>query len=149
MAGDNLKLKGKIEEFYQGLIPILQKFPKTQRYTLAENIEKETLACVRLVFEAEYVKARRLEALKSLRLGLHVITFLLRVSHKSSFIRDGVYEQLTRETTEMGKIASGWIKSEESSAKKALRAASEEAPAQTRAAAVAREASSSAQASST
>lgn len=114
MAGDNLKLKGKIEQFYQGLIPILQKFPKTQRYTLAENIEKETLACVRLVFEAEYVKARRLESLKNLRTSLHVITFLLRISSKSKFITDGVYEELTRDTSEMGKITSGWIKNEES-----------------------------------
>lgn len=114
MAGDNLKLKGKIEHFYQGLIPILQKYPKTQRYTLAENIEKETLACVRLVIEAEYIKARRLDALKNLRTSLHVITFLLRISKKSSFITDGAYEQLTRDTSEMGKITSGWIKNEES-----------------------------------
>ena len=114
MAGDNLKLKGKIEQFYQGLIPILQKFPKTQRYTLAENIEKETLTCVNLIFEAEYIKARRLDALKVLRTKLHVITFLIRVSAKSGFIKEGVYEQLTRDTTEMGKITSGWIKNEES-----------------------------------
>lgn len=113
MAGDNLKLKGKIEEFYQGLIPILQKFPKTQRYTLAENIEKETLACVKLIFEAEYIKARRSDALKQLRTRLHVITFLLRISAKSSFIKENIYEQLTRDTTEMGKITSGWIKNTE------------------------------------
>lgn len=118
MAEGNLKIKGKIEEFYQELIPILQKFPKTQRYTLAENIEKETLACVRLIFEAEYVKDRRMDALKSLRTSLHVITFLLRVSSKSSFITDGVYEKLVRETSEMGKITSGWIKNELNPSKK-------------------------------
>lgn len=118
MAEGNLKIKGKIEEFYQELIPILQKFPKTQRYTLAENIEKETLACVRLIFEAEYVKDRRMDALKNLRTNLHVITFLLRVSRKSSFITDGVYEKLVRETSEMGKITSGWIKNELNPSKK-------------------------------
>lgn len=113
MAGDNLKLKGKIEDFYQELIPILQKFPKTQRYTLAENIEKETLACVKLVFEAEYIKGNRLDSLRKLRTTLHVITFLLRISRKSSFITEGIYEKLTRDTSEMGKITSGWIKNEE------------------------------------
>ena len=115
---DNLKLRGKIEEFYQELIPVLQKFPKTQRYTLAENIEKETLACVKLVFEAEYIRHRRLEALKTLRTNLHVITFLIRISKRSSYISDGIYEKLTRETTEMGKITSGWIKNEEAPRKK-------------------------------
>lgn len=111
--GGNLKLKGKVEEFYNDLIPVLRKYPKTQRYTLAENIEKETLRCVRLVFEAEYVKARRADALKDLRTGLHLITFLLRISLRSSFIKEGTYERLTRSVTEMGKITSGWIKREE------------------------------------
>lgn len=115
-TADNLKLKGKLEEFYKELIPVLQRFPKTQRYTLAENIEKETLNCVRLVFEAEYVKARRLEALKGLRTNLHMITFLLRISRHGSFITDGIYEKLTHNTLEMGKITSGWIKREETPA---------------------------------
>lgn len=117
MAADNLKLKGKIEGFYKDLIPILQRFPKTQRYTLAENIEKETLAGIKLVFEAEYIKVRRLDALKELRTRLHVITFLLRIAAQSSFIKEGIYEKLTRDTSEMGKITSGWIKREENHAK--------------------------------
>lgn len=112
-SGDNLKLKGKLENFYLELIPILQRFPKVQRYTLAENIEKETLECARLIFEAEYGKTGRLEALKKLRTNLHLITFLLRVSHRKSFLKDNAYEMLTGATTEMGKLASSWIKREE------------------------------------
>ncbi len=112
MGADKLKLKGKIEEFYKELIPILQRYPKTQRYTLAENIEKETLKCVRLVFEAEYNKQRRVEVLKSLRTSLHLITFLLRISKRSSFIKEGIYEKLVRDTSEMGRITSVWIKRE-------------------------------------
>tara|TARA_Y100001935_G_scaffold244304_1_gene236609 strand:- start:1625 stop:2041 length:417 start_codon:yes stop_codon:yes gene_type:complete len=112
VGADKLKLKGKIEEFYKELIPILQRYPKTQRYTLAENIEKETLKCVRLVFEAEYNKQRRVEVLKSLRTSLHLITFLLRISKRSSFIKEGIYEKLVRDTSEMGRITSVWIKRE-------------------------------------
>ena len=112
MGADKLKLKGKIEEFYKELIPILQRYPKTQRYTLAENIEKKTLKCVRLVFEAEYNKQRRVEVLKSLRTSLHLITFLLRISKRSSFIKEGIYEKLVRDTSEMGRITSVWIKRE-------------------------------------
>lgn len=123
MAGDNLKLKGKIESFYQELIPVLQRFPKTQRYTLAESIEKEALACVRCLFEAEYMKARRLEALKNLRTSLHMITFLLRISAKASLLKNAAYEKLTRETSELGKITSGWIKNEESPKQKTERPA--------------------------
>lgn len=112
MAGDNLKLKGKIEEFYLELIPVLQRFPKAQRYTLAENIEKETLSCVKLVLEAEYNKKSRLESLVRLRTSLHTITFLLRVSSRSKLLTEPSYELLSRSTSELGKITSGWIKNE-------------------------------------
>lgn len=113
--GGSLKLKGKIEEFYNELIPILRKYPKTQRYTLAENIEKETLRCVRLILEAKYVKTGREDTLRDLRTCLHLITFLLRISARGSFINEGTYERLTRNLTEMGKITSAWIKREEAS----------------------------------
>lgn len=118
VGADKLKLKGKIEEFYKELIPVLQRYPKAQRYTLAENIEKETLKCIRLVFEAEYNRTHRLESLKELRTGLHLITFLLRVSKRSSFIKTGIYEKFTRDTSEMGRITSGWIKREMSHSSK-------------------------------
>ena len=111
-GGNNLKLKGKIEEFYKELIPVLQKYPKTQRYTLAENIEKETLNCVRKLFDAEYNKSRRVESLTELRTSLHIITFLLRISIQSKFITENTYEQFVRKTSEIGKITSGWIKTE-------------------------------------
>lgn len=120
MAGDNLKLKGKIEEFYLQLIPILQRFPKAQRYTLAENIEKETLACIKFVLEAEYNKSSRLESLQKLRTILHTITILLRVSSRSSLLKEEAYEQLCRATSELGKITSGWIKNETSPDRKTV-----------------------------
>lgn len=122
MAGDNLKLKGKIEEFYLQLIPILQRFPKTQRYTLAETIEKETLMSIKLVLDAEYNKNSRLESLQRLRTTLHTITILLRVSSRSNLLQEAAYEQLCRTTSELGKITSGWIKNESSPQRKISKA---------------------------
>lgn len=111
-SGTKLKLLAKAEQFYDKLIPVLRRFPKTQRYTLAENIEKETLAGIRLIFQAAYHKSDRKRSLEELRTGLHLINFLLRVSHSQKFLTDGMYETLASDVVEMGKISSQWIKNE-------------------------------------
>ncbi|GEM_PF-1091907 len=107
-----LKLLTKMDHFYKDLVPVLRRFPKTQRYTLAERIEKETLSCARLIYFAAYDRSVRLQSLKTLRVNLHLLTFLLRCSHKQSFISDALYERFVRETAEMGQICSQWIKTE-------------------------------------
>lgn len=112
-SGTKLKIVAKAGQFYDKLIPVLRKFPKTQRYTLAENIEKETLACVRLIFRAAYQREARAQSLEDLRTRLHLINFLLRISFQQNFLKEGEYEGLTGMATEMGRMSSQWIKSEE------------------------------------
>lgn len=109
-----LKLLAKMDSFYEALVPALRKFPKTQRYTLAENIENETLSCIKLIYFSAYQKANRVTHLKTLRVNLHLVAFLIRSAHKQGFISDGLYEAFSRQTVEMGQISSQWIKTEES-----------------------------------
>lgn len=108
-----LKLLTKMSRFYETLLPVLRKFPKTQRYTLAQSIENEALLCVRLAFFAAYQKPRRLENLRSLRVSFHVLAKFIRLSSKANILPDTQYKILSEQINEMGKIVSQWIKTEE------------------------------------
>lgn len=108
-----LKLLSKIDKFYATLLPVLRKFPKTQRYTMAINIENELLSCVRLVYFIAYQKYQRAENLKALRIQLHLLNFLIRASHGQNFISDAGYELYAKEVSELGKITSQWLKTVE------------------------------------
>ncbi len=112
-AQGTLKLVTKINSFYEVLVPVLMKFPKAQRYTLAQNIENETLTCIRLVYFAAYQKSQRLENLKTLRVNLHVVGTFLKLSSRLNLLGDNPYKQLFERLDEIGKIASQWIKTEE------------------------------------
>jgi hypothetical protein len=107
-----LKLKSQLEDFYIQIIPVLRRFPKVEKYTLAENIEKQVLSSIRLLLIAEYEPKKRMDSLVKLRINFHMTHFLLRVSHTQCFIKAGAYEQLSRQIFEMGKMTTGWIKRE-------------------------------------
>ncbi len=107
-----LKLLGKIGSFYEALIPVLAKFPKAQRYTMAQNIEKETLDCIRLVYFAAFQKSDRIESLRSLRARFHLLSKLIGISSNLHLLPDTQYKILTQQLDEMGKLVSQWIKTE-------------------------------------
>ena len=107
-----LLLTGKLGRLYKEIIPALRRYPKTQKYTLAQAIENEILLTVKLILGATYQKDKRLQRLNDIRLNLHTIMFLLRTSQETDCMSMGLYEHFAREIDEMGKMSSSWIKAE-------------------------------------
>lgn len=102
----------RLEILYLEVIPAIRKFPKDQKFTLGENIDKAFLGVVREFYSASYDKQYRKNALIQMRRQLHEVVFLIRVSHKLSFLSKGLYEKFSKELVEIGKIVSSWIKNE-------------------------------------
>lgn len=107
-----LLLTGKIGRLYKDMIPALRRFPKTQKYTLAQMIENELLSSVKLILGATYQREGRIQRLNDVRLNFHTLAFLLRTSQETDCISMGLYEQFSREIDEMGRMSSSWIKAE-------------------------------------
>lgn len=100
----------RLELLYLEIIPAIRKFPKDQKFTIGENIDKALLGAIRAFYSASYDKKSREEALIQIRRELHEVVFLIRVSYKLEFLSKGLYEQFTKELIEIGKITSSWIK---------------------------------------
>jgi hypothetical protein len=107
---NSLKILQKAETLIIDLLPALRKFPKVERYTLAQEIEKECLEFVKHVHIAAYEIDGRLIHLKQARSSLQLVGFLLRLSRRQAFISEGFYELLTNQNIEIGKMLTGWIK---------------------------------------
>lgn len=110
-----LKLLTKAGSFYETLSLVLMKFPKARRYTMAQNIENETISCIRLIYFAAYQKSQRLENLRSLRVNLHLLAKLIGLSSRTELLPDTQYKILAQQIDEMGRLVSQWIKTEEKS----------------------------------
>lgn len=100
----------RIELLYLDLVPVIRKFPKNQRYTLAEKIDEKYISAVEQFYLGSFEKEKRIQAYIQMRGHLHVLVFLLRVSHRLSFISSPLYEKFSKELIEIGKIISSWLK---------------------------------------
>ncbi|MCB0370025.1 MAG: four helix bundle protein [Bdellovibrionales bacterium] len=106
----SLKVIQKLEVLLMELLPALRRFPKTERYTLAEKMEKVGLDVVESIYTASYHPQLRNESLNLARTRLHLLGFLLRISRRQGLLSEGLYEIISLKLVEIGKMLTGWEK---------------------------------------
>lgn len=100
----------KTYDFLLWLIPLTLKFPKSQRFLLAERLSKMALDFYDLILEAVQEPKHRSENLHLADKLLSKIRLYLRLSHDLKCINLGQYEHAARRMDEIGRLLGGWIK---------------------------------------
>lgn len=110
---DNSKRTGAaLEAHYQflaWLIPVIDRFPKSQRFTLGDRLENTALDVLERLIEATYTRERRAH-LQSANLGIEKLRFLLRLSADLTLLDKRRYEHAVRTLDETGRLIGGWLK---------------------------------------
>ena len=120
---DNSKRTGPaIEAHYRfllWLIPTIEKFPRTHKFTVGERIEKTALDVLEALIEATYTKERA-QHLRRANLGVEKLRFLLRLAMDLSILDRTRYEHAARALDETGRLVGGWLKVQGIAASEAL-----------------------------
>jgi hypothetical protein len=110
---DNSRRTGAaIEAHYQflaWLLPTIEKFPKSQKFTLGDRIENIALDVLERLIEATYTKERT-QHLRAANLGIEKLRFLLRLAADLRLLDKRRYEHAARTLDETGRLIGGWIK---------------------------------------
>ena len=94
------------------LIPQLDKFPRSRRFTLGERLETILLEVLELLVEAAFSRdADKRVALKRANLRLEVSRHLWRLAHELQVISTQRYEHGARMMTGLGQQVGGWLRS--------------------------------------
>lgn len=102
----------KTYDFILYLIPQLNKFPRTQKFLLADRIENIILEILENYIAAYYSKPESKKILLSKNnLKLEKMRYLIRLSHDLHFFSHQKYGVISRYIDEIGKMTGGWIKS--------------------------------------
>lgn len=88
------------------------KFPKDQRFLLADRIERHLLDVLELLIAAMYSSQRR-ELLTKVNLKLNMLRFLMRISKDMKYINVKAYDYFCRHVLEIGRMVGGWLKASE------------------------------------
>jgi hypothetical protein len=92
------------------LIPATVKFPRQQRFVLAEALQRTALDFQERLIEAGLAEKPR-PILKQADVSLTKLRFYLRLCRDLELITSGQYEHASRMATEVGRLLGGWVKS--------------------------------------
>lgn len=99
----------KTYDFLKWLLPATEKFPKSQRFVLAQRLQQTAFRFYELVIEARRVRPNDV-VLKRADIELDKLRLYLRLCHELELLGMGQYRHASQMTTEMGKLLGGWMK---------------------------------------
>ena len=104
-----------IEEFYgfvKYLLPLVDKFPRSQKFILGDRISNKVLNIHEMYIEAYYTaKHEKREMLVKINIMLEQLRYLIRLSFDWHYINHKRYEYIMGQLLELGKKTGAWINS--------------------------------------
>ncbi len=107
---ENLKLYQKLYDFAIYLFPIIDRFPKFEKFALCSQLKNSVLDAIRLTVKANKVYNKK-PVMYEIDVKIEEIKFLLRFSHEKRYLSHKSYSHSCERLIEIGKILGGWIKS--------------------------------------
>ena len=94
------------------LIPQLDKFPRSRRFTLGERMENGLIEVLELLVEAAYTRNKD-APLRRANLRLEVVRHLWRLAYELKAIATRQYEHGAKLIDDLGRQVGGWLRSRE------------------------------------
>ncbi len=107
---DNLIIYQKVYDFTLYLFPIVDRFPKYEKFVLCTQIKGCLLDISRLIIRANKTRVKR-PLLGDIDVKIEEMKFLLRLSHDRKYLSKKSYEHSSKLLLEIGRLLGGWIKS--------------------------------------
>ena len=103
----------KTYDFLLWLIPLTLKFPKSQRFLLAERLSKMALDFYDTILDAVMEPKRQDECLDEADKLLTKIRLYIRLSYDLKCINQRRFEHAARSVNEIGRLIGGWKRKRE------------------------------------
>ena len=105
----DLAIFEKTYELILWIYPTVNKFPKSQRFVLGQQIENTVLEILKGIIEANQER-NKVPYLKQISVNLDKLRILIRLSKDLKFISIRQYQFADEKINEIGKMLGGWIK---------------------------------------
>jgi len=106
---ENLIIYQKMYDLLIYAFPILNRFPKNQRFVLAQQIQNTLLDTIQLITKANLERDKR-KALREADIQLSMAKLLVRIAHDLNLLSHRHYGQMSMRLNEVGRLLGGWRK---------------------------------------
>ena len=111
MPDDEMVIFTRTYDFLTWLMPVTEKFPRTQRFVITLHLQNAALHFQEAIIEANFVRGnKRLEKLRIADSELLKVRIYLRLCNRWQWVSDGQYRHAAGLVAEMGNLLGGWIK---------------------------------------
>ena len=107
---EELKVITLVYDFAKYLLPVIGRFPRSERYQLGERIEGLTFDLLDDLLTAKYTRQKR-DILFRANLRLEKIRFFVRLAYDLGFIGPGRFGHIADVVNRIGSQVGGWQKS--------------------------------------
>jgi hypothetical protein len=98
-------------DFITWLLPVLNNFPRSQRFSVTKRLSDAALDFQELIIEANNCRGRtRLGRLSQADAALDKIRLYLRLTARWEWLKPGQYQHAALLVTEIGRLLGGWQK---------------------------------------
>jgi hypothetical protein len=97
------------QQFLLWLVPTVEKFPSSQKFTLGDRIQSTALDVLESLIEATYTRDRRGHLARA-NLGLEKLRHLFRLAGELKLLDLRRYEHAARALDDVGRLVGAWAK---------------------------------------
>jgi len=99
----------KANDLLRWLLPALDKFPRTRKFTLGDRIETLALDVLGGLIEAKYQR-QKANVLAGMNLKIETMRHLIRLSKDLKCMSVKSYEHASKLLVDLGREVGGWLK---------------------------------------
>lgn len=111
LSVNNLEVYRRSEELLYKFYPRLKNFPKSEKFSLCQNIKENFFELLKYISLGNSVKSKRLTYLQEADGHLQVLKVLVKLSKQRRYISEGFFRDIDLELTMINKLLSGYIRS--------------------------------------
>jgi hypothetical protein len=100
----------RLHDFLLWLVPVTLKFPRAQRFVLAQQLQQQAFDLQSQLFNAARVRPPGMW-LQRADASLAQLRATVRLAHELELMGTGTYEHASRLLTEMGRLLGAWMRS--------------------------------------
>lgn len=98
-------------DFVTWMLPLAEKFPKSQRFVVTQRLQNAVLNFQELLIEANSLRgAKRSEKLRLADAELRKTRLYLRLCERWKWMTPGQYKHASVMVAEIGRLLGGWMK---------------------------------------
>jgi four helix bundle protein len=105
-----LILQKKAEVFLNSIYPVLQGFPKAEKFCLCQEIKQACYRAIRNIMMSNALKTNRLKYLYEVDAELKLLLVLFGIAREQKYISKKKAMELQQKISELGRITGGLMK---------------------------------------